>query len=111
MALHHPVATIKVAQRLPILELVRGPDAPRKFPLMATAVTIGRDPSADIPVGSQELSRKHLRISKVGEDFMCVDLDSANGSYLNGVKVHSAVLRDGDQLQLADVVFLFHGAG
>ena len=36
------------------------------------------------------------------------DLDSRNGVYLNGVKIHSAVLHGGDNLQLGSVVLVFH---
>ena len=36
------------------------------------------------------------------------DFESRNGVFLNGIKVHSAILRDGDILQLADVVFDFY---
>ena len=42
---------------------------------------------------------------------MFVDQNSANGVYLNGTKTHSAVLRDGDQLQLADVVLIYRERG
>jgi pSer/pThr/pTyr-binding forkhead associated (FHA) protein len=40
--------------------------------------------------------------------FTLVDLESRNGVYLNGVKVHSALLHDGDNIQLGTVVFVFH---
>ena len=36
------------------------------------------------------------------------DNDSHNGVYLNGVKVYSAVLREGDVIQVADSVFVYH---
>jgi pSer/pThr/pTyr-binding forkhead associated (FHA) protein len=36
------------------------------------------------------------------------DNDSENGVFLNGVKIHSAVLRDGDVIQMADNVFVYH---
>jgi pSer/pThr/pTyr-binding forkhead associated (FHA) protein len=36
------------------------------------------------------------------------DLNSSNGMYLNGVKAHSAVLHEGDQIQIGNVVFIFH---
>ena len=54
------------------------------------------------------ISRKHVVITKNGAEFRCRDLDSANGLYLNGVKAHSAVLHDGDAIQIGDVVFVFH---
>ena len=39
---------------------------------------------------------------------MLVDNDSDNGVILNGAKIHSAVLRDGDVIQVADNVFVYH---
>jgi pSer/pThr/pTyr-binding forkhead associated (FHA) protein len=91
------------------LEQVKGPGAPRTFQLGRTSTVIGRDVGADIRIDSEELSRKHLRIMRVGDGYMCIDQESANGVFINGVKIHSAALHDGDQLQLADVVLLFRG--
>jgi len=93
------------------LELVKGPGAPKKFLLSNASYLVGREPSVDIHIASAEMSRRHLRITRVGEEFMCIDQESANGVYLNGTKIHSTVLRDGDQLQLADVVLIFRERG
>jgi pSer/pThr/pTyr-binding forkhead associated (FHA) protein len=38
---------------------------------------------------------------------MLFDNDSHNGVFLNGVKIHSAVLRDGDVVQVADSIFIY----
>lgn len=105
------VEGVRADQKTAVLELVKGPGSPRRYALALPMLVVGRDPTVDISVASQELSRKHMRITRMGEDYMCVDNDSVNGVYVNGVKIHSAVLHDGDQLQLADVVFLFHGKG
>ena len=40
--------------------------------------------------------------------FNLVDLQSRNGVYVNGVKVHSAVLHDGDSVQMGSILFVFH---
>lgn len=93
------------------LELIKGPGAPRKFMLSNASYLVGREPTVDIHIPSAEMSRRHLRINRVGEEFMFVDQNSANGVYLNGTKTHSAVLRDGDQLQLADVVLIYRERG
>ena len=91
----------------PILRLVEGPEAPRDFSLLATEVVIGRSKEADICVDSSDLSRKHVALSLSQGQYTCRDLESRNGVYLNGVKVHSAVLRDGDNIQLGSIVFLY----
>jgi pSer/pThr/pTyr-binding forkhead associated (FHA) protein len=45
-----------------------------------------------------------------GPELQLADLDSANGVYVNGVKTHSAVLHEGDTIQIGDVVFVLHEA-
>lgn len=103
------VEEIRADTKTARLEQVRGPGSPRFFRLILPNIVIGRDDAADIQVESQELSRRHIRLARIGDEVMCVDLDSVNGVLINGVKVHSAVLRDGDNLQLANAVFIFHG--
>ena len=101
------IESLQRDERTAVLELVKGAGAPRTFRLTEPSMLLGREASVDIPIESQELSRRHLRITRVGEEHMCVDQGSVNGVFLNGVKIHSAVLRDGDQLQLADCVLLY----
>lgn len=91
-----------------ILEQVQGPGAPRAVALLKVHLVLGRGKDADIRIDSSEVSRSHATLRKVGKEFVCEDMESRNGIYLNGVKIHSATLRDGDTLQMGNVVFLFH---
>lgn len=88
-----------------LLHQVQGPGAPRVYPLLGNRMVIGRDAAADIQVTSEQVSRAHARIEERGHELTCVDLDSSNGTYVAGVKVASAVLRDRDVIQLGDCVF------
>jgi pSer/pThr/pTyr-binding forkhead associated (FHA) protein len=90
------------------LEMVEGPGAPRRFQLRSPAAVIGRSEQSDIQVDSEGLSRRHLLVTRNGGEFIVEDLDSRNGVFLNGVKIHSATLRDMDTLQLGPVVFVYH---
>ena len=89
------------------LEQTRGPGAPRAFELALAEMIVGRSTSAHICIDSSLISRKHMSLAKSGETFTANDLNSSNGMYLNGIKVHSAVLHEGDQIQIGDVVFSF----
>ena len=102
------VASVEQARREPRLEQVRGPGAPRMFALTLEETVVGRATQATLCIESALLSRRHLAVRRAGPEFRCVDLDSQNGVYLNGVKVHSAVLHAGDTIQIGDVVFVFH---
>jgi len=73
-------------------------------------VVIGRSSSADIRIDCADLSRHHMRLRVVDGVHRCQDQDSKNGIYLNGVRVHSATLIDGDLIQLGDVLIIFRAS-
>lgn len=91
-----------------LLAQVQGPGAPRKWVLELDEIVVGRSMQAHVSIDSGLLSRRHMMLTRSAGEYRAVDLDSANGVYLNGVKAHSAVLREGDLLQIGDVVFVFH---
>ncbi|HOU91070.1 MAG TPA: FHA domain-containing protein [Polyangiaceae bacterium] len=96
------------AARKPFLLLqVEGPGAPREVKLDLPEMVVGRSLQAHLAIESSLISRQHFALRRQGPDYVCVDLDSVNGLYLNGLRVHSAVLRDGDVLQIGDVVLLY----
>jgi pSer/pThr/pTyr-binding forkhead associated (FHA) protein len=86
-----------------VLELTAGPGAPRAFRLSTAVSVVGRAPEAELSVPDPTVSRQHARLILEDGQVTCVDLDSRNGILLNGLRVHSAVLREGDVLQLGDV--------
>jgi len=94
--------------RAPFLQQIEGEGAPKKFILNKPEMVLGRDPRADIALPSANVSRRHARIKCRPHEVSVYDYESRNGVFLNGVKVHSALLRDGDIIQLADVVFEFY---
>ncbi len=71
--------------------------------------TIGRDIQAALPVQDQRLSRRHAAIQYVGRrGFYLVDLNSTNGSFINGRAIHGRNrLRDGDRVRLGGFSFDF----
>lgn len=46
-------------------------------------------------------------MTRQGIDYVLRDENSHNGIFLNGIKIHSAVLREGDIVQIADSVFVY----
>ncbi len=96
--------------KVPTLEQVRGPGAPRRFPLAIAETVVGRGQQANVTIDSALLSRRHVVFRRNGPELSLADLDSQNGVFVNGVKAHSAVLHEGDTIQLGDVVFVLHEA-
>ena len=94
--------------RRDIFSQIKGPGAPQTIVIKAASSIIGRSPEADIRFQSSRVSRMHATLHSNGIDFFCTDLDSHNGLLLNGIKVHSVALRDGDTLQMGDIVLIYH---
>lgn len=71
--------------------------------------TIGRDRQLSIPIADRRLSRRHAVIQYIkDEGFYLVDLDSTNGSFINGEPVHGRMLlKDGDRIRLSNLAFSF----
>lgn len=104
---HSVVSGLSRQATPPRLDLMRGPGAPRTLVLTGNEVVIGRSHQANICIESSLLSRRHAMIKQTGAEFRLSDLDSANGVFLNGVRVHSAGLHEGDTIQIGDVVLVF----
>ncbi|MBX5490005.1 MAG: cyclic nucleotide-binding domain-containing protein [Chloroflexi bacterium] len=77
-----------------------GPLAPRALPLQQS-ITIGRGVGADLRLDDPTLSRRHARVDLIDDVPVLVDLQSTNGSYVNGLRAHEPVaLWVGDRVQL-----------
>jgi predicted component of type VI protein secretion system len=74
---------------------------PRSFPLPEGRTTVGRDPGADIALDDEAVSLHHLEFENRGGVLMATDLDSRNGTALNGEPLdRPRRLRGGDVLTL-----------
>ena len=91
---------------MPRLLATQGPLKGRSFPLSGVSV-IGRDPEAAIMVSGGTASRRHTELRLEDGKARVVDLDSHNGTWVNGKKVHEAPLAPGDSLTVGDHGFLY----
>jgi pSer/pThr/pTyr-binding forkhead associated (FHA) protein len=81
------------------------PEILLRIPAGATK-TIGREARADFVVDAALVSRIHCRLSSPDEEQLTVeDLDSTNGTLVNGERVDQSVLRTGDTLTIGRVTF------
>jgi len=73
------------------------------FPLDKPVTLVGRQAECDITISSREVSRRHARIlQRDGQTYILEDLDSLNGTYINGVRIsRSCALKNGDTIVLA----------
>ena len=67
-----------------------------------TEITIGRNPGNHVRVNNPSISRQHARVIYENGQCTLVDLDSSNGSYINGNRIRSQVLVDGDRIRVGE---------
>jgi serine phosphatase RsbU (regulator of sigma subunit) len=89
---------------------VRVPGEPvRVMPIDRPVMTLGRSSTNDLPIPDRTLSRSHARITVSGESAVLQDLDSRNGTMLNGVRIAEPVsLHPGDRIFLGETSIDFH---
>src|SRR6516164_2682849 len=75
--------------------------------LNTSAISIGRDSSNDLWCIDPALSRKHCLVEQNAGNFMIRDLESRNGTLVNGSPVRQRELRHRDQVALGDSILIF----
>lgn len=90
-----------------VLRQIQGPGMGRSFLVGEQEVVLGRGEQADIKIDSVQVSRRHLLIRQVRAGYRIEDQRSRNGTLLNGVPVHAAILSHGDRITVGEAVFEF----
>ena len=89
----------------PRLLIIAGRNRGRAIPLYSGGVVLGRN---DLDSDDQRISRKHFQIGEHSGEFTVQDLDSMNGTFVNGSRITTAVrLRENDKIQVGGTVLRF----
>lgn len=80
---------------------------PKLVSLQSFPFIVGRSQSCSLPIDSHRVSREHASIEPSGDRFVVRDLASTNGTFVNGQRIESAELNDGDLLVFADTELSF----
>jgi pSer/pThr/pTyr-binding forkhead associated (FHA) protein len=90
------------------LEIVRGPYAGATFPIEKPVCSIGRGPQCDVRVRDDSVSTSHATLLRKGAAWFVVDLRSANGTFVDGLRVAGErELTPGSRLKLGTVEMVF----
>ena len=92
------------------LRILDGPDRGKEFYQLATPVTIGREEGNLIQLNDYRVSRHHLKIHENDAVVLATDLQSTNGTKINGELVRVWQLRPGDLITVGQSVLLFGSA-
>ena len=77
------------------------------FTIEDLPVVIGRDRTATLCIADASVSRRHSQIEKDDDQFVILDLESLNGTFINDVPVKRRPLQHGDRVRIGDSQFLF----
>lgn len=89
------------------LRVIDGADRGRVFAEVPTPLTIGREEGNPIQLNDERVSRFHLKIQENQHKVVLTDLQSTNGTRVNGESVPLWVLRPGDVIALGRTVLVF----
>lgn len=93
-----------------LLVVRRGPNIGARFLLDSDLTTAGRHPEADIFLDDVTVSRKHTQFRRHGTTFELADLGSLNGTYYDGVRIETALLSDGAEVQIGKFRLTFYAS-
>lgn len=89
------------------LRVLQGADRGRVFPDLRPPITIGREEGNTIQLNDERVSRCHLKIQEDNDRLVLTDLDSTNGTKINGQDCQLRLLRFGDIIAVGRSVLLF----
>jgi pSer/pThr/pTyr-binding forkhead associated (FHA) protein len=82
------------------LRVLEGADRGRAYEQLPTPVTIGREEGNSVQLNDERVSRFHLKIQEDGEKLVLTDLESTNGTKVNGEDIQLRILRFGDTINV-----------
>lgn len=90
-----------------VLRVLDGADRGRVFGDLIPPVTIGREEGNSIQLNDERVSRFHIKIQEDHEKLVLTDLESTNGTKVNGEDIQLRILRFGDMISVGRSVLLF----
>jgi len=93
------------------LLVLKGPERGREFEIKKSPFILGRDDKADVTLPLDSVSRRHAMISCKEGKYLIKDMDSTNGTIINGSflkRGKEIILNDKDKIGIGDVLIQFH---
>lgn len=84
--------------------ILSGPQAGQIYPLAPGKSTIGRGSGCEVKIDSTSVSKEHAVVLVMEDKIILTDLNSRNGTYVNGVRIQNQRLQYGDKMSLHDIL-------
>lgn len=93
------------------LQMCSGQTAGTKYSLEREEIRMGRHPDCEVQIELNAVSRFHARLLRQGSEYVIEDLQSRNGTFVNGKKIEGpTLLKDKDRVKICDTLMVFHRA-
>ena len=89
------------------LVITEGKDQWRDFRIASDQIVLGRDRDCDIVIDDSRASARHASVRFRDEKLFITDLDSSNGTFVNGTQVDRMELEDGAEIKVGDTLLKF----
>jgi len=98
---------VRSEKALAYVVLFVGENPQRIYPIKTSSVLLGRADDAQVSIADASVSSHHARIMQNSQGFEIIDLDSTNGTFVAGKRTSRAQLRNGDQVTVGNIEFMF----
>jgi len=92
---------------MPVLTMISSDGSETPLPIDKQRVRVGRDPDCEIRLDDPSVSRRHVVLSRVYNEYFIEDQNSTNGTVLNGRRVYKHMLKHGDVLDIGSFRFRY----
>lgn len=89
------------------LVITEGKDQWRDYRIASEQVVLGRDHGCDIVIDDSRASARHASVRVREANIFITDLDSSNGTFVNGAQIDRTELEDGAQIKVGDTLLKF----
>lgn len=90
---------------VPVVEIIQGNEAGRSYRFEKDAISIGRSLDNDIVLTDIAVSRRHMRLTRQGNNVQVEDMGSGNGTLINGVKMARSPLGPSDRVEVGNTIY------
>lgn len=88
------------------LIVLQGSNVGEMHEIDSAETVLGRGQTSSLRLNDEGVSRKHARINRAGDKYIIEDLNSSNGTLVNGTSVTQRILEDGDKISLGSITIL-----
>ncbi len=99
-------ARVKISERNARVVIISGDDAGATYPIK-DSITFGRAESNTVVLRDAKVSRQHAKIIQKGGEYILMDMNSSNGTFVNGERIEEYVLSNNDEFTIGDTTIQF----